>query len=185
MALRIVDAGAPVEDPIGIVECRRGVYRITSDVDLEWRIASDNGWSGLYGYLRQLFFCPVCLDFRRTCGPPEIVVVFVVGRRSVVDVLACEKIRGSQLGVVGGFNGVGRSRCLDALVNACLRGVRTWLIGFGIDCIRNNSNRHRSRVTSSVGHARRRWSRVGFLFTSDVYRGGLAHHGGAMLDTPP
>ena len=52
MALRIVDAGAPVEDSIGIVECRRGVYRITSDVDLEWRIASDNGWSGLHGYLR-------------------------------------------------------------------------------------------------------------------------------------
>ena len=52
MALRIVDAGAPVEDSIGIVECRRGVYRITSDVDLEWRIASDNWWSGLHGYLR-------------------------------------------------------------------------------------------------------------------------------------
>ena len=52
MALRIVDASAPVEDSIGIVECRRGVHRTTSDVDLEWRIASDNGRSGLYGYLR-------------------------------------------------------------------------------------------------------------------------------------
>ncbi len=47
MGLRIVDAGAPVEDPIGIVECRRCVYRITSDVDLEWRIDSDNVCSGL------------------------------------------------------------------------------------------------------------------------------------------
>jgi len=185
MVLRIVDAGAPVEDSIGSIECRRGVYRITSDVDLEWRIASDNGRSGLYGYLRQLFFRPICLDFWRTCDSPEIVVVFVVGRRSVVDVLACKTICGSQLGLVGGIDGVGRSRCLDALVNACLRGVRTWLAGFGIDCIRNNSNRHRSRVTSSMGHARRRWCRVGFLFTSDVYRGGLAHHGGAMLVAPP
>ena len=52
MALRIVDTCALVEDSIGSVECRRGVHRITSDVDLEWRIASDNGWSGLYGYFR-------------------------------------------------------------------------------------------------------------------------------------
>ena len=52
MALRIVDTGTPVEDFIGSVKRRRGVHRTTSDVDLEWRIASDNGRSGLYGYLR-------------------------------------------------------------------------------------------------------------------------------------
>ena len=52
MALRIVDTSAPVEDSIGSVKRRRGVHRITSDVDLEWRIAGDNGRSGLYGYLR-------------------------------------------------------------------------------------------------------------------------------------
>ena len=51
MALRIVDTSAPVEDSIGSVKRRRGVHRITSDVDLERRIASDNGWSGLHGYL--------------------------------------------------------------------------------------------------------------------------------------